>query len=480
MIEPVPVHPRPGFEPEGRARMSERDGTTAIVIGAGMAGLVTARVLSDHVGRVTVLERDRLPEGTVTRRSVPQGRHAHVLLAVGQRLLEGWFPGLADDLLARGAVPVHAEDMVWHQAGAYRVRPDLGFLAMSMSRPLLEGTIRERLPHDRSNVDILDEVAVDSLVVEDGRVVGVRVDGVEYQADLVVACSGRNTRFLDQLGKVGFSAPEVSAVRIDVALATRVLRRRPDDLDGTFAVVVDDPARGHRMGTMVPVEGDRWIVTVGSFHGEVPPTEPAEYEAFARSLPSPVIADVLARAEDSTPVLTQRMPTSQRRHVERLERTPPGFLVLGDAICSLNPVHAQGMSVAALQARALGRAIERHGPASPALARDFYRRAAKVVDVPWKIAASADFADPRTTGPRPAGTDVVNRYLAKVFQACHTSVPVARQTLRVRNLLARPESLMTPAMIVRVLLAARNSPAAGRDARRVPGATGSPPQLTGR
>ncbi|WP_329311157.1 FAD-dependent oxidoreductase [Streptomyces sp. NBC_01262] len=455
--------------------MRERNGTTAVVIGAGMAGLVTARVLSDHVDRVTVLERDRLPQDAVTRRSVPQGRHAHVLLAVGQRLLDGWFPGLVDELAEAGAVPLDAKDLVWHQAGAFRARSDLGFLAMSMSRPLLEGTVRERLLRQRSNVSVTDEAAVDRLILEGGRVAGVRVDGTEHRADLVVDCSGRNTRFLDQLTKEGFPPPEVSALRIDMAYGTRIVRRRPDDLDGTLAVVVDSPARGHRMGMMVPVEGDRWIVTVGSFHGDVPPTEPAEYEDFTRSLPSPVIADVLARAEALTPVLSQRVPTSQRRHVERLERTPPGFLVLGDAICSLNPVHWQGMPSAALQARALGRALQRHGPASPALARDFYRQAAKAVDVPWKIAAGADFADPRTSGPKPPGTDFVSRYLDKVFRACHTSVPVARQTLRVQNLLARPESLMTPAMAMRVLLAARRSPAgcetpAGPSPRRQPAA----------
>lgn len=317
--------------------MRERNGTTAMVIGAGIAGLVTARVLSEHVDRVTVLERDRLPQDAVTRRSVPQGRHAHVLLAAGQHLLAGWFPGLVDELVQAGAVPLDAKDLVWHQAGAHRVRSDLGFLTMSMSRPLLECTVRERLLRQRSNVSVTDETAVDRLVLEGGRVVGVRTDGTEHRSDLVVDCTGRNTRFLDQLARAGFPAPEVSAIRIDTAYGTRTVRRRPDDLDGTLALVVDDPARGHRMGMMVPVEGGRWIVTVGSLHGDVPPTEPAEYEDFALSLPSPEIADVLARAEALTPVLSHRMPTSRRRHVERLERTPPGFLVLGDAICSLNP-----------------------------------------------------------------------------------------------------------------------------------------------
>lgn len=119
-------------------------------------------------------------------------------------------------------------------------------------------------------MSLTDEAAVDRLILEGDRVAGVRVDGTEHRAELVVDCSGRNTRFPDQLAKAGFPAPEVSAVRVDTAYGTRIVRRRPDDLDGTLALVVDDPARGHRMGMMVPVEGDRWIITVGSFHGDVP------------------------------------------------------------------------------------------------------------------------------------------------------------------------------------------------------------------
>jgi hypothetical protein len=148
---------------------------------------------------------------------------------------------------------------------------------------------------------------------------------------------------------------------------------------------------------MVPVEGDRSIVTLAGFHGDVPPTDPDRYGDFARSLPSPLLADALAGTDEATAVMTHRMPTSQRRHVERLRRTPPGFLVLGDAICSFNPVYGQGMSSAALQAQALSRTIERLGPTSPSLAPAFYQQAAKAVDVPWKMAAGADFADSEQT-----------------------------------------------------------------------------------
>lgn len=425
--------------------MGVRAGTSAIVIGAGLAGLATARVLSDHVDDVRVLERDRLPLEAVPRPSVPQGRHAHVLLASGQRLLDDWFPGLADELTVGGAVSVPT---------------DLGFISSSMSQPLLEGAIRGLLSRQRANVSVSDETAVDRLLVEDGRVVGVEVDGVRHRADLVVACSGRHTRFLDQLAETGFPAPPVSEVHIDVACGTCVVPRRPEDFAGALAVAVDDPTLGHRIGVMVPAEGDRWIITLASLHDDGPPADPAAYEDFARSLPVPLIADVLAaQADAATPVMTYRMPTSQRRHVERLKQTPAGFLVLGDAICSFNPLHAQGMSSAALQARALGQAVARHGPTSPRLPRAFYQRAAKVIDLPWRIAARADLAGPRTRGPEPAGTDLVDRYLDEVLRACNTSVPVARQTLRVRHLLARPGTLMTPAMIFRILLTARRCPA---------------------
>src|SRR5580693_10171761 len=77
----------------------------AVVIGASIAGLCAARVLSDFYQRVTVFERDELPTTPSNRTAVPQGRHVHLLMARGAMEFDGLFPGLLDDMVAAG-VPI--------------------------------------------------------------------------------------------------------------------------------------------------------------------------------------------------------------------------------------------------------------------------------------------------------------------------------------------------------------------------------------
>src|SRR5688500_9912156 len=99
-------------------------GATAVVLGASMAGLCAARVLSSRFERVLLLERDELPEGPEASPLVPQGRHPHLLLPAGARLLEGWFPGILEELRAGGAVDVDlCRDFYWYQGGGCQRRP---------------------------------------------------------------------------------------------------------------------------------------------------------------------------------------------------------------------------------------------------------------------------------------------------------------------------------------------------------------------
>ncbi|HKA05594.1 MAG TPA: hypothetical protein VKD67_14760, partial [Acidimicrobiales bacterium] len=172
-------------------------------------------------------------------------------------------------------------------------------------------------------------------------------------------------------------------------------------------------------------------------------------------LPAPEVGHVVDRAEPLTPVATHRLLSSQRRRFEKLRRVPAGFVSLGDAISSFNPLYGQGMSSAGLQARALGEVLARFGADDDRLPKRFYRRAAKVVATPWKIAVGADFAYPQTTGPKPFGTDLMNRYVARVLVAARGSAEVNGAILQVQQLTAPLSSLARPSMVRAVRKAAR-------------------------
>jgi 2-polyprenyl-6-methoxyphenol hydroxylase-like FAD-dependent oxidoreductase len=425
-----------------------------------MAGLLAARVLAERVDDVTVLDRDALPDAPVARKGVPQGRHAHALLAAGERVLSALFPGIVDDLVADGAVlGDQMADARWWQLDGYRTRDGRGVAAISCSRPLLEGHVRRRVTA-LPNVRVIGETRVKSLLHSKHRVGGVVVDDScvtrELAADFVIDCSGRGSHVGPWLEQLGYSAPDVSRVQIDMSYSTQLLRRTAHDLpDALIAVCLTTPPAGKRMAYLIPIEGDRWICTLAALHGDRTPSDQAGFAAFVESLPAGDIGDVVRRAEPVTDVMTHRMPFSQRRHMERLDRVPAGFVTMGDSVCSFDPIYGQGMTSAALQADALARCLDRHDPASPRFPKAFYRAAAKVVKAPWQIAAGGDFAFPETTGPKPPGTDLVNRYLARVFRAAQRDPVVARAVVDVQNLLASPQSLLRPAMVLRALRVAR-------------------------
>ncbi|OFX25089.1 MAG: hypothetical protein A2V77_05795 [Anaeromyxobacter sp. RBG_16_69_14] len=96
----------------------------AVVIGGSMGGLLAARALSGYFQQVTVLERDSFPEPDGPRKGVPQGRHAHGLLARGREALEDLFPGLTSELMARGALLGDLTGECAWDGGALLARPD--------------------------------------------------------------------------------------------------------------------------------------------------------------------------------------------------------------------------------------------------------------------------------------------------------------------------------------------------------------------
>jgi len=442
---------------DGQGR--QRVGDTAIVLGASMAGLCAARVLADRFERVVVLERDILPDGPQPRRLVPQGRHPHLLLVAGARLLDSWFPGLMSELHRSGAVDLDlCRDFHWHQAGAVQRRPVSRLRGPAMSRPLLEWTVRRRVTA-LPNVEIRDDTTVSSLISDPTRerITGVRVGDEHVPGDLVVDATGRAARTVGWLRDLGYPEPRTSVVEVDTRYVSRVYRRTDDpSRDWQAAAIIGDPDT-KRLAMLLPAENDTWIVLVAGINGEAPPTDATELLEYAHTFESSVIADVMTTCGALSEPVTHRFPANQRRHLESLRRFPTGWVLLGDAVCSFNPIYGQGMTSAAQQAEALGTALDRAGAVSRPFARTYFRAAGRIVGVPWSIAVGGDFAYERTSGKKPLATDLLNHYMDRAIKAGQCDDHVVIRLNEVISLVRSPQSLMSPSFALRVLRKARQA-----------------------
>lgn len=434
----------------------------AAVVGASMAGLLAARVLAERVEHVTIIERDELPIGADARKGVPQARHAHGLLPSGENIVRQLFPGLIEELVDGGAQHVSTSSGRWWQCGGYRVAAPEAPDGTFFSRPFFERGVRARV-EALPNVTFLRAAAC-GLAEEGGRVIGIDTEDRDNNpsrvpADIVVDASGRRSQATRWLTDLGYESPPVDHVNIDMTYASRLYERTPGRVPaGTWIVTISNPAESKRVGVAFPIEGDRWIVTLTGCHGERPPSDDAAYLAYAQSLPAGDIADILMAENPLGPVVHHRLPSSQWRHFEKVRRHPAGFVAIGDSICSFNPIYGQGMSSAAQQAMALGASIDAVGVDSGRLPMHFYKAAKKVIANPWAIAAGGDFAFPETTGPKPPGTDMINRYVTKVAIAAQHDPKVATALWNVQGLLAAPPALMRPSVAVRALRFARRGP----------------------
>ncbi len=412
----------------------------AIVIGASIAGLCAARVLSDHYERVTVYERDTLPPQPAHRGAVPQDRHVHILMARGAHEFEALFPGLLDDMVAAGVAKLENRPDCIHFGAAGHV---LGtghtlqreFTAYVPSRKQLEWQIRRRtaaLP----NVDIVQrDVNAPRFDGERQSVIGVELSAPGEDefvaADLVVDASGRGTRLPSWLDEWGFARPREQTIDVGICYATQQLRI-PDGLI-TEKVVVAGASRRQQAGLgMLFYEDGTWGLTTFTVNHVPPPqTLPEIHQIAGEALPAPLAA-AIRQGEPLGDIAFHRYPVSRWRRYDKLRRFPAGIVPIGDAVASFNPTYGQGMTMTALQAGHLRRLLD---SGTDDLAYELARATAKSTYPVWTMNAIGDLTLHGTVGSAPWWYQPVGSLFDQFLGAAETDRVLAEWFLRRFSLL---------------------------------------------
>jgi 2-polyprenyl-6-methoxyphenol hydroxylase-like FAD-dependent oxidoreductase len=441
---------------------SSRIGKRAIVIGAGVSGLTAAQALADHFEQVIVLERDTLPSGASPRPGVPQGKQAHGLLGGAIKALEELFPGFARDLVQAGAVPVNPGSEVLAEFCGLDPFPlrEWNWLIYGLSRPLIELTMRRRV-EQRGNITLRGGCSVLELVgtPEGALVSGLRcetADGGEetISADLVIEASRHGALTLSFLKSRGLPLPEETTIGVDIHYATGLFALSPEAL-GQFKAMVTFPKAPEdvRYGYLIPVENNcHQLILVGR-GDDAPQADENAFLAYARTLGTPTIYDAMAGAKLLGEIARYGFPESKWRHFGWLDRLPHGLLPIGDAICRLNPVYGQGITVAVQEAQALRRLLGVSAlKADPlaTLSQAFLAEAEDLIEQPWAISAIPDFIYPQTRGERPE--DLEDRLKSQLaLTRIATQDPVVYQLVsEVRHLLKPLSTLKEPDLERRV------------------------------
>jgi 2-polyprenyl-6-methoxyphenol hydroxylase-like FAD-dependent oxidoreductase len=467
----------------------EQLGRHAVVLGGSLAGLMTARMLTDHFQQVTVVERDAYPTSITTRRGVPQANHVHALLLRGRQILEQLFPGLQTEMISAGAPLLDiAHDLAWFTPRGWGTRFTSEMRMLAFTRPMLDFYVRQRIALN-PQITVLENTEVIGLVKDQvaNRIAEVTIArrtndfesviATKLHPDLIVDTTGRASRAPLWLKELGYATPEEIVINAHIGYASRFYKIPEGfnaDWKGNFVQAA--PPEQRRGGFILTVEGDRWLVTLIGGGRDYPPHDDAAFLEFARSLPVPTIYDAIRNAEPLSPIRTHRGTENRLRRLDRIKRLPDNFVALGDSVCAFNPVYGQGMTIAAMGVMTLAETLaqervrRRQGDWN-GFSRSFQKKLAKVTRAPWLMATGEDFRYHEAEGGSPTlMTSFMHKYMDQVVELATHNVAVRSILLQVMSMLLPTSALFRPAIFLRVLRQALGALTKGKRVKAASGA----------
>jgi 2-polyprenyl-6-methoxyphenol hydroxylase-like FAD-dependent oxidoreductase len=421
----------------------------AIVLGGSIAGLLAARVLTDHFDRVTIVERDKLANELTPRKNAPQGAHAHALLSRGRNIVEALFPGISDELVNGGATLAGIEDVRVYVLG-WRKRFEDSDRVFAMTRPFFESTLARRA-RALNKVTVLEETEVAAITGSPDRATGVTIRDASgargLAADFIVDARGRASNLADWMKQMGLEGPPHVTSPLASCYSSCLYEPEP----GAPRPRLHQVAKFEdKLGVLIfPVEKNRVLVSLGANAIMPMPKTQEEFLAYLHALPVPDAYDAVKPLRAITPIAHSRFSASVRRDYHMLKRLPEGIVAIGDAVASFNPVFGQGMTVAALEAEWLAECLTKSDPHTAGFAKTYYAGVKPIVDLAWGL------PDLEARRNNPKAQNWLIRFLLwytqRMQKTATRSVYVSRTLLRVQNMVEPPAKLFGPPVFWRVL-----------------------------
>ena len=426
----------------------------AIVIGGSIAGLLTARVLSDHFEEVLLIEKDNYTDTDQVRKGTPQANHLHLLLVKGKEILLDFFPELEGELVKNGANKIDfLNDGRFYLPSGWAQKFESGVVTFTCTRTLLEKTIRHQV-QKISKIKIHENKTISSFVLENPNKISLTTTKNEkIHADLIVDCTGRNTRTPDWLEKINY--PKLTETRVDsfVGYATRrYIPSKNVKREWKMLAILNNPTTNPRLGSIYPIEDGKWLVFLSGIGKVYPPTEENGFLEFAKSLESKELYDAMKDATPDSEIYGYQVKGSRRYHCESMSRWPENFIMLGDAVAVFNPFYGQGITSAALGVKLLDNML-RNKNFNKNFTKKFQKKLSKTISLPWILGTSEDLRWPTTVGKKPNTiTKFVQNHAQKVLLLGPKSKLATKSFLQMMHMIKSPIIIFHPKILLQLII----------------------------
>ena len=382
-----------------------------MIIGGSIAGLLAAAVLCKHFKKVTLLDGDELKHGIDARKATPQANHVHGLLNSGWEAVKELFPGVEPELMALGAHNVHfGNEFRWHHFGKVKAQFDEPMYGPFMSRSCLELTLYNRIKTFK-NLEVLQQCKVRKVIGSKSKIDGVLTEnGDEILADLVLDASGRGSNTAASLVDLGMQPVEKKVLAAGLRYTSARFTPHKDFNPSWKALFVSPKPPISQAAAIFPISKGEWIVTVSGRQKDVMPTTHEEFLKYTEQLQTSEVREALEGATAQSELRHFRYKESRRFYYENAQM-PKNLVVMGDALCSFNPIFGQGMTVCAMEALALDKLLS----AGDFNSNDFYKEAVSVVNVAWKMITVEDMRHTHLHDKIPFKVKMMQWFSAKVY-----------------------------------------------------------------